>query len=71
MLLKKYISYFLSALRRTEAVQVVCGNQVGALTGGFMGELRWVNRMMDGMLQEMIQTAMGTIVWGRTNTKKV
>ncbi|TNN76131.1 hypothetical protein EYF80_013662 [Liparis tanakae] len=39
------------------ALQVVSGGGATGLTGGVMGELCWVDGLVDGILQQVVQTA--------------
>lgn len=64
-------TYHFCGLGFTSALQVVRGEGVIRVTGGVVGELRWENWIMDGVLQEVVQTTVGPVVWSGTNAKKI
>lgn len=55
----------------TGALQVVSGDGAAGLTWGVIGERCWITWLMEGTLQEVVQTAVSPVVWSGTNTKEI
>lgn len=64
-------TYHCLGLGTTGALQVISWDRGAGLTRDVMRELCWVNRLVYGTLQKVVQAAMGPVVWSGTNTKEI